>query len=276
MIVTLNELLPDARREGYAVGLFNTTDTDMLEAVISAAEAERSPVIIGTAEILLPYGELSLIAPAMVAAAERASVPVVVHYDHGLTFDRCMEALRLGFSSIMFDGSAGDPSENVATTREVTRIAHSFGVSVEAEIGHVGNADTTSAADRYTTVEEAVAFTEATGVDALAIAIGTAHGAYKTAPVLDLARLTEIRKAINTPLVLHGGSGLTDDDFKNCVRDGIAKVNIFTDLCQAGCRAMQEGLAAGEDYLTIRNRKVAAMSENVRYKMKLFGCSGKA
>ena len=276
MIVTLNELLPDARREGYAVGLFNTTDTDMLEAVISAAEAERSPVIIGTAEILLPYGELSLIAPAMVAAAERASVPVVVHYDHGLTFDRCMEALRLGFSSIMFDGSAGDPSENVATTREVTRIAHSFGVSVEAEIGHVGNADTTSAVDRYTTVEEAISFTEATGVDALAIAIGTAHGAYKTAPVLDLARLTEIRKAINTPLVLHGGSGLTDDDFKNCVRDGIAKVNIFTDLCQAGCRAMQEGLAAGEDYLTIRNRKVAAMSENVRYKMKLFGCSGKA
>ena len=187
-----------------------------------------------------------------------------------------MEALRLGFSSIMFDGSAGDPSENVATTREVTRIAHSFGVSVEAEIGHVGNADTTSAADRYTTVEEAVSFTEATGVDALAIAIGTAHGAYKTAPVLDLARLKEIRAAINTPLVLHGGSGLTDDDFRNCVRDGIAKVNIFTDLCQAGCRAMQEGLAAGEDYLTIRNRKVAAMSENVRYKMKLFGCSGKA
>lgn len=276
MIVTLNELLPDARREGYAVGLFNTTDTDMLEAVISAAEAERSPVIIGTAEILLPYGELSLIAPAMVAAAERASVPVVVHYDHGLTFDRCMEALRLGFSSIMFDGSAGDPTENVATTREVTRIAHSFGVSVEAEIGHVGNADASSAADRYTTVEEAISFTEATGVDALAIAIGTAHGAYKTAPVLDLARLAEIRSAINTPLVLHGGSGLTDDDFKNCVREGIAKVNIFTDLCQAGCRAMQEGLAAGEDYLTIRNRKVAAMSENVRYKMRLFGCSGKA
>ena len=276
MIVTLNELLPDARREGYAVGLFNTTDTDMLEAVITAAEAERAPVIIGTAEILLPYGELKLIAPAMVAAAERASVPVVVHYDHGLTFDRCMEALRLGFSSIMFDGSAGDPSENVATTREVTRIAHSFGVSVEAEIGHVGNADTTSAADRYTTVEEAVSFTEATGVDALAIAIGTAHGAYKTAPVLDLARLTEIRKAINTPLVLHGGSGLSDDDFRNCVRDGIAKVNIFTDLLQAGCRAMKERLAAGEDYLTIRNRKVAAMCENVRYKMKLFGCSGKA
>ena len=276
MIVTLNELLPDARREGYAVGLFNTTDTDILEAVISAAEAERAPVIIGTAEILLPYGELSLIAPAMVAAAERASVPVVVHYDHGLTFDRCMEALRLGFSSIMFDGSAGNPTENIATTREVTRIAHSFGASVEAEIGHVGNADASSAADRYTTVEEAISFTEATGVDALAIAIGTAHGAYKTAPVLDLARLAAIRNAINTPLVLHGGSGLTDDDFKNCVREGIAKVNIFTDLCQAGCRAMQEGLAAGEDYLTIRNRKVAAMSENVRYKMRLFGCSGKA
>ena len=276
MIVTLNELLPEARRDGYAVGLFNTTDTDMLEAVIAAAEAERAPVIIGTAEILLPYGELSLIAPAMVAAAERASVPVVVHYDHGLTFDRCMEALRLGFSSIMFDGSAGDPTENVAATREVARIAHSFGASIEAEIGHVGNADTTSAADRYTTVDEAVSFTEATGVDALAIAIGTAHGAYKTAPVLDLQRLAEIRAAINTPLVLHGGSGLSDDDFRNCVRGGIAKVNIFTDLCLAGRRAMQEGLATNEDYLTIRNRKVAAITEEVRTKMRLFGCTGKA
>ena len=275
MIVTLNELLPDARREGYAVGLFNTTDTDMLEAVITAAEAERAPVIIGTAEILLPYGELKLIAPAMVAAAERASVPVVVHYDHGLTFDRCMEALRLGFSSIMFDGSAGDPSENVATTREVTRIAHSFGVSVEAEIGHVGNADTTSAADRYTTVEEAVSFTEATGVDALAIAIGTAHGAYKTAPVLDLARLTEIRKAINTPLVLHGGSGLSDDDFKQSVAKGISKVNIFTDINSAFAKTAAAMYRPGMGQTDLMPAVKQAVKEATMEKIKLFGAAGR-
>ena len=276
MIATLNEVLPAAREGGYAVGLFNTTDSDMLDAVIEAAEAERAPVIIGTAEILLPYGELSLIAPAMIAAARRASVPVVVHYDHGLTFDRCIEALRLGFSSIMYDGSLNAPEENLAATREIVKIAHSFGVTVEGEIGHVGNADVKGAADRYTTVEEALAFTAATGVDALAIAIGTAHGAYKTAPQLDFERLSDIRAAMETPLVLHGGSGLTDNDFRTCVARGIAKVNIFTDLCLAGRRAMQEGLDAGEEYLVIRNRKRDAIREEVRTKMRLFGCNGKA
>lgn len=276
MIATLNDVLPAARQGGYAVGLFNTTDSDMLDAVIEAAEAERAPVIIGTAEILLPYGELRLIAPSMIAAAKRASVPVVVHYDHGLTFDRCIEALRLGFSSIMYDGSLNAPEENLSATREIVKIAHSFGVTVEGEIGHVGNADVKGEADRYTTVEEALEFTAATGVDALAIAIGTAHGAYKTAPKLDFERLSAIRGAMETPLVLHGGSGLTDDDFRTSVKRGIAKVNIFTDLCLAGRRAMQEGLDAGEEYLVIRNRKRDAIREEVRTKMRLFGCSGKA
>ena len=276
MLVTLNDILPAARAGGYGIGLFNTTDTDMLEAVIAAAEAERAPVVIGTAEVLLPYGELKLIAPAMLAAAKRATVPVVVHLDHGLSFDRCMEALRLGFSSIMFDGSLNPPDQNLAATREIVKIAHSFGASVEGEIGHVGIAGITGDADRYTTVTEARAFVEATGVDALAIAIGTAHGAYKTAPVLDFERLAEIRAAIKTPLVLHGGSGLTDDDFKKSVTGGIAKVNIFTDLCLAGRRAMEAGIAAGEDYLTIRNRKVAAITAEARTKMRLFGSTGKA
>ena len=276
MLVTLNDILPAARAGGYGVGLFNTTDTDMLEAVIEAAEAERSPVIIGTAEVLLPYGELKLMAPAMIAAAKRASVPVVVHFDHGLTFDRCIEALKLGFSSIMYDGSLNPPDQNLIATREIVRIAHSFGASVEGEIGHVGVAGIQGEADRYTTVAEARSFTDTTGVDALAIAIGTAHGAYKTAPVLDFERLAEIRAAIKTPLVLHGGSGLTDDDFRRSVTGGIAKVNIFTDLCLAGRRAMEKGLAAGEDYLTIRNRKVAAITAEARTKMRLFGCAGKA
>ncbi len=278
MLVNLNDVLKKAQAEHYGVGLFNTTDTDMLEAVIAAAEELRAPVIIGTAEVLLPYGELKLIAPAIIAAAKRATVPVVVHYDHGLTFDRCMEALQLGFSSIMFEGSAGDEAQNIADTREVVRIAHAMGASVEGEIGHVGQAasEDNAVTDSYTTPEEAKDFIEKTGVDALAIAIGTAHGAYKSKPCLDLERLRQIRAAVDTPLVLHGGSGLSDDDFRNTVRDGIAKVNIFTDLCVAGEKAMQAGLAEGKSYLDIRAAKVEAIKKAVMNKMQLFGCAGKA
>lgn len=274
MLVNLNDVLKDAQQQHYAVGLFNTIDTDMLEAVISAAEHLRAPVIVGTAEVLLPYGELKLIAPSVLAAAKRASVPVVVHYDHGLTFERCMEALKLGFTSVMFDGSAGDPEQNCVNTREMVRIAHAMGATVEGEIGHVGEAahgDETSA-NRYTTPDEAADFIAATGVDALAVAIGTAHGAYKSKPRLDLDRLRAIRARVDTPLVLHGGSGLSDDDFRNTVRDGIAKINIFTDLCQAGVRAM----AAGGDYLAVRAARVAAIRSAVEEKIRLFGAQGRA
>ena len=277
MLANLNDVLYDAQKNHYGVGLFNTTDTDMLEGVISAAEETRSPVIIGTAEVLLPYGELKLIAPSLIAAAKRATVPVVVHYDHGLTFDRCIEALKLGFSSIMFDGSAGDNEENLRNTREIVKIAHSMGVTVEGEIGHVGQAETedNAATDMYTTVTEAQGFIANTGVDALAIAIGTAHGAYKSKPKLDIERLKEIRANLETPLVLHGGSGLSDDDFKNTIREGIAKVNIFTDLCLAGERAMAEGVGK-LSYLEQRNLKVEYIKQAAMKKMMLFGCNGKA
>ena len=277
MLVNLDYVLKDAQKNKYGVGLFNTTDTDMLEAVIAAAEELNSPVIIGTAEVLLPYGELKLIAPAMVAAAKRAKVPVVVHYDHGLTFERCMEALNLGFSSIMFDGSASPYEKNIADTAEIVKIAHAFGATVEGEIGHVGSADAgdEGALDMYTRVEEAKAYMDATGVDALAVSIGTAHGAYKSKPRLDFKRLSDIHEAIPVPLVLHGGSGLSDDDFKNSIACGISKVNIFTDLCLAGNRAMEKGLAQGKAYLDIRNMKVDEIKEEVKKKMILFGCAGK-
>lgn len=278
MLVNLDYVLKKAQREHYAVGLFNTTDTDMLEAAISAAEELRAPIIIGTAEVLLPYGELKLIAPSIIAAAKRASVPVVVHYDHGLTFERCMEALQLGFSSVMFDGSAGDYETNIKETREVVRIAHAFGATVEGEIGHVGDAGAGDnlLTDMYTTPKEATEYLAATGVDALAVAIGSAHGVYKTKPKLSIDRLREIRAAVDVPLVLHGGSGLSDEDFRSSIREGMAKVNIFTDLCLAGQRAMAEGISAGRDYLTIRNMKVEAIKEAVKTKMRLFGCEGKA
>jgi fructose-bisphosphate aldolase class II len=278
MLVNLNDILKDARNGHYAVGLFNTTDSDMLEAVISAAEEMNSPVVIGTAEILLPYGELKLIAPSIIAAAKRATVPVVVHYDHGLTFEKCMEALQLGFSSIMFDGSTKSYEENLKETREIVKIAHSFGASVEGEIGHVGNADNENVllTDMYTTPDEAEEYVRATGVDALAIAIGTAHGVYKKKPMLNIERLKEIRKRIDTPLVLHGGSGLSDSDFKDTVKEGIAKVNIFTDLCLAGDKAMKEGLEKGLGYLETRKLKVKYIKEAVKNKIKLFGSENKA
>ena len=278
MLVTLNDVLKNAQKERYGVGLFNTTDTDMLEAVISAAEELNSPVVIGTAEVLLPYGELKLIAPSLLAAAKRASVPVVLHYDHGLTFDRCIEALDLGFSSLMFDGSAGDYDKNIADTRRVVEIAHKRGVSVEGEIGHVGQAalGDDQLSDMYTTPEEAESYVKATGVDALAVSIGTAHGVYKHKPQLNLQRLSEIREKVDIPLVLHGGSGLTDDDFKNTIKNGIAKVNIFTDLCLAGDKAMREGVEKGIGYLETRNLKVETIKEAVKQKIITFGSVNKA
>ena len=278
MLVNLNEVLKDAQKNHYGVGLFNTTDTDMLEGVIKAAEEMKSPVIIGTAEVLLPYGELKLIAPSLIEAAKRATVPVVVHYDHGLTFNRCMEALKLGFSSVMFDGSVKDYEDNIKETREIVKIAHSFGATVEGEIGHAGQASDkdNDNTDLYTTVEEATKYLSDTGVDALAISIGTAHGKYVTKPNLSFERLREIRKATDTPLVLHGGSGLSDDDFINCVKDGIAKVNIFTDLCVAGENAMREGLKDNKAYLDIRNMKVEAIKKAVINKISLFGSQNKA
>lgn len=278
MLVNLNEVLKKAQKGKYAVGLFNTTDTDMLQAVIEAAEESNSPVILGTAEVLLPYGELKLIAPSVIAAAKRAKVPVVVHYDHGLTFDRCIEALKLGFSSIMFDGSAKSYEQNIAETREMVKIAHAFGATVEGEIGHVGEAakEDNLLTDMYTTPEEAKAYLEATGVDALAVAIGSAHGVYKKKPMLNIERLKEISGAVKVPLVLHGGSGLSDDDFKNTIRNGIAKVNIFTDLCLAGERAMKDGEEKKLGYLETRNLKVEYIKEAVKHKMALFGSVNKA
>ena len=278
MLVNLEQVLKPAQKGKYAVGLFNTTDTDMLEAAISAAEELNSPIIIGTAEVLLPYGSLQLIAPSIISAAKRAKVPVVVNFDHGYSFDKCLEAMKLGFTSVMYDKSAEKYEDNIKMTAEMVKIAHSFGASVEGEIGHVGEAANNDnlATDMYTTPKEAKDFFEATGVDALAVAIGSAHGVYKSKPKLNIERLKEIRKEVDVPLVLHGGSGLTDDDFKNTIKEGIAKVNIFTDLCLAGDAAMKASEDAEIGYLKTRNVKVNTIKEVVKNKIRLFGSEGKA
>ena len=275
MLVNLNDILKDAQKNRYAVGLFNTIDTDMLQAAIEAAEILSSPIIIGTAEILLPYGELKLIAPSVVAAAKRAKVPVVVHYDHGLTFSRCMEALQCGFSSIMYDGSTSSLENNIEATRQIVKIAHAFGCSVEAEIGHVGDADA-APSSRLTTAEDAYHFTSATGADALAVAIGTAHGVYQRKPKLDFERLNEIRSTVETPLVLHGGSGLSDDDFRRCIEGGIAKVNILTDLTLAAASGFSNGISSGLNYMKARNCKVESVRAEIMRYIRLFGSENRA
>lgn len=281
MLVTLNEVLKKSQAERYAVGLFNTINTDMLDAAIEAAEELKSPIIIGTAEVLMPYGELELIAPSILAKARSAAVPVVVHYDHGLTFNRVLEAIKLGFSSVMYDRSDLSEKENAAAVKEIVKIAHSFGVSVEAEIGRIGGAEDASSADdtdenRYTKVSEAVGFVNETGADALAIAVGTVHGVYKKPPKLNFERIAEIRSATGIPLVLHGGSGLSDDDFRKTISAGIAKINIFTDLTLAAKKAMKDGLEADKGYLELRNLQKSAIKQEIIKKIRLFGSAGKA
>ena len=281
MLVNMNEILLNAQKNKYAVGLFNTTDTDALEAAIRAAEQLRSPIILGTAEVLLCHAELQLIGPAMINMAKKASVPVAIHYDHGLTYDRCMEALELGFTSVMYDCSTDSYEENVRKVKEMTEIAHSFGATVEGELGHVGdnvdskegNSHCDDPSKFYTDPMMAMDFVDRTGIDALAIAIGTAHGTYTCKPKLDVERLKEIRNQIDTPLVLHGGSGLTTDELSDCIANGITKVNIFTDMYVAGKAAMSD---LSGDYHDIRARRVQAIQNVVMDKIMLFGSNGRA
>lgn len=286
MLANLNDVLLPARRRGYGVGLFNTVNLEMARAVLAAAEKLRSPVIIGTAEVLLPYAPLRELADLLLPMARRAGVPVVLHYDHGLTFDRCMQALQCGFSSLMYDCSTAAYEDNVRSVRELTKIAHAFGATVEAELGHVGNAEggegdgdagQPDPAAFYTDPDQARDYIDRTGADALAIAVGTAHGAYRLPPKLDFGRIETIAARIPTPLVLHGGSGLTDDDFRHAIRSGISKVNIFTDLNLAGAEGLRKGLAAGKRSVTdLIPCQVEAMQAATEAKIALFGSAGKA
>ncbi len=283
MLVNLNDVLIPARRDKYAVGLFNAVNLEMARGIIEAAEETGSPVIMGTAEILLPYGPLEDLSYFLIPMAKRAKVPVVIHYDHGLTYDKCMEALKLGFTSIMYDCSTDSYEENVRKVKEMTEIAHSYGASVEGELGHVGNNPTDDGEEQpdpslfYTQPEQAKDFVDRTGVDALAIAVGTAHGAYKLPPKLDFERIETIAKTIpETALVLHGGSGLTDDDFKQAIAKGITKMNIFTDINVAAVKAVVENCKnTGKGMTEMIPYEVEAVKQETIKKMQLFGSVGR-
>lgn len=283
MLVNLNDVLVPARRDKYAVGLFNAVNLEMARGIIEAAEETGSPVIMGTAEILLPYGPLEDLSYFLIPMAKRAKVPVVIHYDHGLTYDKCIEALKLGFTSIMYDCSVDSYEENVRKVKEMTEIAHSYGASVEGELGHVGNNPVDDGDEQpdpslfYTQPEQAKDFVDRTGVDALAIAVGTAHGAYKLPPKLDFERIEAIAKTIpETALVLHGGSGLTDDDFKQAIAKGITKMNIFTDINVAAVKAVVENCKnTGKGMTEMIPYEVEAVKQETIKKMQLFGSVGR-
>lgn len=279
MLVNLNEVLVPAKKGRYAVGLFNTVNLELARGVIAAAEELNSPVIIGTAEILLPYGPLEDLANLLRPMAERATVPVVLHLDHGLKEETCRKALEAGFNSIMYDCSTEEYNINIEKVQKMTELAHSFGASVEAELGHVGDNEGSAEGSNhlmnpeqfYTEPKQAKEYVDKTKVDALAIAVGTAHGAYKFTPKLDFDRIKMISELTNAALVLHGGSGLPDESFKKAIESGISKVNIFTDINTAGAKAAYQAYAQEKGLTDLVLPVIEAIKQETMKKMHLFG-----
>ena len=285
MLVNMNEVLRPAKKGHYAVGLFNAVNLELARGIINAAECTRSPVIMGTAEVLLPYGPLEEVSYYLIPMAKKANVPVVVHLDHGLTYDTCVKALKLGFSSVMYDCSTDTYEENVRKVKEMADLAHSYGATIEGELGHVGdNEGSAEGRDHladpsafFTDPALAKDFVDKTGVDALAIAVGNAHGAYKLPPKLDFERIRTIAKTVDVPLVLHGGSGLTDNDFRQAIKDGISKVNIFTDINVAAVEAeFKKFSTMDKGIIDLIPAAVEAVKLATMEKMKLFSSDGKA
>lgn len=279
-LVTLKEILTDARKRKYGVAMFNTLNLEMLRGVLRAAEEEHAPVIVALAEVHFPYSPLEQVGPVVVQAAREAKVPVAVHMDHGMTLERIVMAMRLGFTSVMYDGSTLSYEDNIARTREVVELARMFGASVEAELGHVGGGEggeDDGHEEIYTRVEDAADFVERTAIDALAVAIGTVHGVYKNAPKLDINRLSAINARAGIPLVLHGGSGLTNENFGECIREGISKVNFCTDLLLAATAQLKEDLQIGNlPFPDLMKSMEHAFCMEAKRKIVLIGATGKA
>ena len=280
MLVNMNEILLPAKEGGYGVGFFNAVNVEMARAIIETAQELRAPVMVWTAEVLLPAMALERVAEYLIPMAKKASVPVCVHYDHGLTFEKCMEALKLDFTSVMYDCSTDSYEENVEKVAEMVKICHAMGVTVEGELGHVGDnagaGKLENPSDYFTDPDTAADFVTRTGVDALAVAVGNAHGDYAFPPKLDFERIQVISEKTDLPLVLHGGSGLSDQDFQRAVKLGVSKVNIFTDIDKAGKRGVEAGIAAGEKTMMgLIPYEITEMKKVVREKMLLFGSDGR-
>ena len=285
-LVNLKEMLQDASRGKYAVGMFDVSDLEMIRAVVEEADALRSPVMLGALAPDLEGDRLDYWFALAKMAAEKASVPVCIHLDHANTLDQVMRAANVGFTSVMLDASASPFEENISRSREVVDAVKSRGITVEAELGHVGNGwvgsgeGSESGPDMLTEPEKVGEFVERTQVDALAVSIGTAHGVYIKAPELDIARLDKIKSYSDIPLVLHGGSGTPEDQMNQAIAHGICKVNIYSELLTAWNTAMLNELKQLPHMAAwpavLRKKPDAAMREVIRQKIKFFGSNGKA
>lgn len=280
MLVNMKDLLADAEKGNYAVGSFSVANMEMVLGVIKAAEELNAPIILQIAEVRLKQSPLEVIGPLMVAAAKNADIPVAVHFDHGKTLEKIGEALDIGFTSVMFDGSHLPLDENIETTKKVMEMAKDYEAAVEAEIGCVGGSEDGSEdiAINCTKLEDAVRFEKETGVDALAIAIGNAHGNYKSAPKLRFDILQQVDDATSTPLVLHGGTGITPDDFVKCSKTGIKKINIATatfDMVEKTVRDCYNNDSIN-GYYDLQAAEVEGAYQNAKRHILIFGTDNKA
>lgn len=284
-LISLAQGLAHAQQNGYALGAFNVLDSHFLRALFDAAEQQRSPFIINIAEVHFKYVTLDQIVEAIKFEAAKHDIPVVLNLDHGLHFEAVMQAIRLGFTSVMFDGSTLSYEENIRQTREVVRAAHAVGVSVEAELGAVGGDEGGALfgeadSEKFTDPRLAAEFVRETGIDTLAVAIGNAHGKYKGDPKLDFDRLAAIRQQAGVPLVLHGGSGISDADFRRAISLGIHKINFYTGMSQAALDAVERSLASRntryDEFAELLMAVEKAICETVMQQMKIFGSVGQA
>ena len=272
MLVTLKEILKIAEEQKVAIGAFNATSLTNIKAVMNAAEELQMPVIIMHAQVHEEMGlcVMEEVAPMMRYFAEKATVPVCMHLDHGTDLTYIERGLKLGFSSIMYDGSVLDTEENIANTKKAVAMAKEYGASVEAEIGSMGARESggEGGASIYTDPDMAVRFVKETGIDALACAFGTAHGFYKDAPKLDFERLSKIYSMIDVPIVMHGGSGVSEDDYREVIRRGVRKINYYTYMAKAGAAAVSNKEYAQFHDVLLDAEK--AMREDVKKAMTVF------
>ncbi|MDM8245940.1 class II fructose-bisphosphate aldolase [Collinsella tanakaei] len=283
MLVTTKEMLLDAQKNHYAVGAFNVENLEFVMAVLAAAEETKSPVIMQTTPGTVKFAGLDYFYGMVKAAAERASVPVALHLDHGDGYDRCMQALRTGYTSVMIDGSHESFEDNIALTASVARAGAAMGVPVEAELGKVGGKEDDGPAvegeNPYTDPDEAREFVERTGCTSLAIGVGTAHGVYTETPHIEQDVVRAIRAAVDVPLVLHGTSGVPDEQVAEAVKNGICKVNYATELRQAFTKGFMAYMAENPGTFDPKKPGQAGMAEItkiVKIRMENLGSVGRA
>jgi fructose-bisphosphate aldolase, class II len=282
-LVPMTDFLPRAKKEGFAVGQFNMNNLEFTQAIAEAAKEEQSPFIFGVSEGAMRYMGIEYVVAMAEIAAKQSGVPVALHLDHGSSFEVVMKCIQAGFSSVMFDGSHYPFEENIRLTKEVVKAAHAVGVSVEGELGTIGGVEDDLVVDEASAAlakpEEAIRFWEETKVDALAIAVGTAHGMYKGEPKIRYEIIEEVSKQVEAPIVLHGGSGVPDEAIQKSISLGVGKINVNTENQVAMTNTIREKLNGNPEMIDPRKYLGPgreAIKEVVKGKMRLFGSSNKA